>query len=84
MVGAVKAHLENLFEDEMAFDNYGFWEIDHIKPIASYNLKNEDELLECFNYKNLQPLWLKDNRSKGAKVVDEEDDDDDDVKMASC
>ena len=28
----LKTHLENLFKDGMAWDNYGKWEVDHIKP----------------------------------------------------
>ncbi len=68
----LRSHLSQLFTDGMDFTNYGFWEVDHIIPISSFDLRNEDELFECFNYKNLQPLWLKDNRSKGDKVVVEE------------
>jgi hypothetical protein len=45
------------------------WEIDHIKPISLFNLNNEDELLECFNYKNLQPLWKLENLLKSNKFI---------------
>lgn len=48
----------------MNFGNYGEWEIDNIKPISLFNLNNEEELLECCNYKNTQPLWRTDNRRK--------------------
>lgn len=47
----------------MNWDNYGEWHIDHIKPLAIAKNKKEIECL--FNYKNLQPLWAKDNLSKG-------------------
>ena len=60
----LKIHLSNQFVEEMSFDNYGEWEIDHIKPISSYNLDNMEEFKECFNYKNLQPLWAKENKIK--------------------
>ena len=43
--------------------------LDHIKPVSSFNLNNEDELQECFNYKNLQPLWREDNRRKSNKII---------------
>jgi len=65
----LKLHLEKQLKDEMNFDNYGEWEIDHIKPISLFDLNNENELLECFNYKNLQPLWMTDNRIKHNKYI---------------
>ena len=47
-------------------ENYGLkgWHIDHIKPVSKYNLMEEKELRECWNYKNLQPLWWYDNIRK--------------------
>ena len=54
----------------MTFENYGEWEIDHIKPISLFNLNNENELFECFNYTNLQPLWKLDNIKKSNKFIE--------------
>ena len=56
----------------MSWDNYGEWHVDHIMPI-NYFLKNFDfndvEIQkECFNYKNLQPLWATDNQKKYDKI----------------
>ena len=56
----------------MSWDNYGEWHVDHIIPI-DYFLKNHDfndvEIQkECFNYKNLQPLWSLENLKKGSKI----------------
>ena len=53
----------------MNFDNYGVWEIDHIKPVASYDLNNNNEIIQCFNYKNLQPLWKDENIKKSDKYI---------------
>lgn len=58
-------HLESLFQEGMNWDNYGYygWHIDHIKPVASFNLINEDgsqnleEIKKCWALENLQPLW---------------------------
>jgi hypothetical protein len=60
-------HLEKQFKDGMTKENYGKWHIDHIKPCAAFNLINIKEQRECFHYTNLQPLWAKENLSKGAK-----------------
>jgi hypothetical protein len=65
----LKEHLEKQLTDNMTFENYGKWEIDHIKPISLFNLNNENELFECFNYKNLQPLWKIDNIKKSNKLI---------------
>ena len=64
-----KAHLESTWVEGMCWANHGLygWHIDHIRPCASFNLKNEEELLACFNYKNMQALWAKDNLSKSSK-----------------
>ena len=60
-------HLEEQFQEGMTHDNYGEWHIDHIKPIASFDLSNPKEAEECFHYTNLQPLWAEDNLKKGSK-----------------
>jgi len=57
-------HLENLLHINLKMEDYPLWEVDHIKGIINYNLNIESEQLECFNYKNLQPLLIHDNRSK--------------------
>lgn len=62
-------HLENNFMEGMTIGNYGDWEVDHIKPIASYDIRELSQRLECFNYKNLQPLWKEDNNKKSDKTT---------------
>lgn len=63
-----RKYLESKFQDGMTWDNYGEWEIDHILPCASFDLTKEEEQKKCFHYTNLQPLWWRDNRTKGNKV----------------
>ena len=63
------AHLESKFTDEMTWENYGKWHIDHIKPCASFDLTKVEEQQKCFHWTNLQPLWAIDNMRKGAKYA---------------
>lgn len=61
------SHLESKFTKGMMWDNYGTWHVDHIKPCCSFNLEDPEEQKKCFHWKNLQPLWARDNTSKGGK-----------------
>ena len=67
----LKEHLERQFTEGMTWDNYGFygWHIDHIIPCVSFDLTDIEQQKKCFHYTNLQPLWAKDNLSKGSRVV---------------
>lgn len=74
-----KSHLEKMFLPGMNWSNYGqydgdnkVWNIDHIKPIASFNLNDMEEVKKAFHYTNCQPLWAVDNLIKGAGAYDEE------------
>lgn len=64
-----KMHIESLWSDGMSWENYGMfgWHLDHIIPCANFDLSNPAEQNKCFHYTNIQPLWAKDNWSKGAR-----------------
>ena len=65
-----KKWLEFQFSSNMSWDNYGSsWEIDHVKPCASFDLTIEKSQLECFNWKNCSPLKVETNRSKKDKLI---------------
>lgn len=64
-IDELKKHLESRFTEGMSWDNYGEWHIDHIRPLASFNLLEENEVKLACHYTNLQPLWARDNLSKG-------------------
>lgn len=68
----LKNYLESKFQPGMTWSNYGEWEIDHIIPCNYFNLEIPDNQKICFNYKNLQPLWEKDNIKKQASVNEED------------
>jgi hypothetical protein len=66
----LKKHIENQFTKGMSWGNIlnGQIHIDHIIPLATAKNK-EDLLMLCF-YRNLQPLWAKDNMAKKAKIIE--------------
>jgi hypothetical protein len=68
-ISELKTHLESKFQPGMTWDNWSFegWHIDHIVPLASFDLTDRNQLLTACNYTNLQPLWAIDNLIKGAK-----------------
>ncbi len=67
-VQELKDHLERQFKPGMTWSNWGRlpdqWEIDHIRPCMSFDLSDPEEREMCFNYRNLQPLWMPENKSK--------------------
>lgn len=67
----LKKYLESKFKPGMTWDNWGRdgWHIDHIKPLVAFDLSVKEEFLRAFHFSNLQPLWAKDNLSKGDKIV---------------
>ena len=64
-------HIESKFTEGMSWANHGcgsgFWCLDHIKPLASYDLTNREQALNASHYTNLQPLWWMDNIKKSDK-----------------
>lgn len=63
-----KNHIESLWAEGMSWENHGTgddkWQIDHIRPVASFA---EHELDQMNLISNLQPLWMKDNLLKKDK-----------------
>lgn len=70
-VEELKLHLEKQFQPGMAWDNHGLhgWHIDHIKPLIKFDLTDPQQLAEACHFTNLQPLWAKENLSKGGNTL---------------
>lgn len=65
----LKNHLEKQFTKDMTWQAFrnGDIHIDHIKPQSLFNLKDINDIKECWSLNNLQPLWAKDNIAKSNK-----------------
>ena len=49
------------------WDNWGVtWHLDHIKPLASFDLTDRAQFLLACHYSNLQPLLIAEHKAKTA------------------
>ena len=62
-------HLESKFQEGMSWENQGKWHVDHIRPLASFDLSDQEQLKQAWNYTNLQPLWAEENLRKNRKYA---------------
>lgn len=70
-VEELRVHLQRQFKRGMGWHNMKDWEIDHIIPVAAFNIETVDcpDFRACWALTNLQPLWKHENRAKSAKVL---------------
>ena len=63
-------HLELQFKDDMSWDNYGVWHVDHKLPITSFDIQEmgDKEFMSCWSLDNLQPMWGIENIRKSNKT----------------
>jgi hypothetical protein len=61
----LKSHIESMFVDNMSWENYGDWHIDHKKPLSRFDVSELPSIVNSLD--NLQPLWAYENLSKGNK-----------------
>jgi hypothetical protein len=59
-----RAHIESQFQHGMTWENHGEWEIDHIRPLSSFDLTDAEQVKAAMHYSNLQPLWWRENMQK--------------------
>ena len=70
----LKKHIESKFNTcektkGMSWERFDEIHIDHIRPVVSFNYTTTDceDFKKCWALENLQPLWAKDNLSKGSE-----------------
>jgi hypothetical protein len=51
----------NYCHTPLAFEDRKAWHIDHVHPLASFDLTKESERIKAFHYTNLRPLWARAN-----------------------
>jgi len=57
--------------DDMSWENYGIkWNIDHIKPISSFNLEDESQVKLAFNWKNTWAMYSSENFKKKNNIIE--------------
>lgn len=70
-ISELKFYLEGKFTDGMSWENYGHdtWHIDHMVPLAMFDLSDRQQFLQACHYTNLQPMWAIENLRKSKKVT---------------
>jgi hypothetical protein len=59
------AHLSSQLRPGESMDDHT---VDHVFPLCSYDLHDPVQLSKAFSYKNTQPLTMRENTSKGARL----------------
>lgn len=62
----LKQWIESQMTDTMTFDTI---HIDHMMPLASFDLTKPEEQRKACHYTNLQPMLPSENMSKGSQIV---------------
>lgn len=65
----IQEWMEFCFDDNMTFENYGnFWHADHVIPVNTFDLKDDNNKRLCFSWYNTSPLEGVDNMEKKDKI----------------
>jgi hypothetical protein len=65
----LRMYLESQFTKRMTWENYGtYWHVDHIQPLASFDLTDPIQRNIACNWANLRPLEAKKNLQKSDTI----------------
>ena len=71
-IAELKLHLERQFDANMTWENYGtYWHIDHVLPLAHFDLTDREQFLRAVHWSNLQPLYWRDNLVKKDRILEQ-------------
>ncbi len=64
------AHIQRNWKDGMGWNNYGRgadkWNLDHVRPLSSFDLLDEEQRRLAFHFSNIEPSWAIDNIRKNS------------------
>jgi hypothetical protein len=65
----LKRFLEYQFINGMGWDNFAKkWQIDHVLPLCVFDMKNEHDVFLSWNWINLRPLMVSQNKSRNPYI----------------
>lgn len=74
-VAELRSYLEAKFQPGMTWENWGRgpgkWQIDHIRPLCSFDLTVPEQQRKACHYTNLQPLWHDDHLRKTGRDINQ-------------
>jgi hypothetical protein len=65
-----KNWIESKMKEGMTWENKNIvWEFDHVIPLSQFDLRNYNEYQMASFYKNVQPVFIQENRKKSNKIA---------------
>jgi len=67
----LQKYISTKFRTNMTWKTWGkkVWNIDHIRPVSSYDLHNVDQQKKAFCFENMQPLFISEHIKKSQKYI---------------
>lgn len=65
----LRTWIESQFPRGMTWKNRAKWDLDHIRPVASFDHSDPKQVSKCWHYTNLRPMWKAANIQKGRTII---------------
>lgn len=69
-IAELKSKIEQQFSEGMSWKHRASFVIDHFVPIKAFDLRDKEEALWAFNWRNLRPMTRHDNAVKSDSIPD--------------